>query len=87
MFLAPIYTARERICSLRGGIVSAFDATVRGTDAAQSVGDRYLVAPVSAFVAWLGRQVQKIEAGNFRVYILYIVAALIFFLCLAVWMQ
>ncbi len=87
MFLAPIYTARERVCSLRVGIAEVFNATVRGTDAAQSVGDRYLVAPVSAFVAWLGRQVQKIEAGNFRVYILYIVVALIFFLCLAVWMQ
>jgi hydrogenase-4 component B len=87
MFLAPIYTARERIIGLRGGIVEAFDATVRGTDAAQSIGDRYLVAPVSAFVAWLGRQVQKIEHGNFRVYILYIVVVLIFFLCLAVWMQ
>ena len=46
--------------------------------------DKYLVDTVASFVSWLGQKAQRIEGGNFRVYIVYIVAALVFFLVLAV---
>ncbi len=84
MFLSPFYTARDAIVGTKDGFVDSFGKLVESTDKTQSVGDRRLVAPVSRFVEWLSRQVQRVEGGNFRVYIVYIVVALICFLCLAV---
>ena len=84
MFLTPLYTAREAIVATSSKFVAAFESTVRGAARAEGVGDKYLVDTVAAFVAWLGRVTQKIEGGNFRIYIIYIVCALIIFLGLAV---
>ena len=67
-----------------GKFVALFQGTVKGASVAETAGDKYLVDTVATLVVWLGRQVRKIECGDFRVYILYIVAALVFFLCLSV---
>lgn len=86
-FLSPLYTARKAIASTSGAFVNFFNSTVRGASKAETVGDKYLVDTVAAFVNWISHAVQKLEGGNFRVYIVYIVVALVFFLCLAVAIQ
>lgn len=84
MFLKPLYEMREVISRQAGKFVALFQGTVRGTKVVETVGDRYLVDAVATFVDWLSFQVRRIEGGNFRVYIVYIVVALIFFLLLSV---
>lgn len=84
MFLGPLYTMRDAVAHQSGKFVAMFEGTVRGAQRTEGVGDKYLVDTVAAFVNWAGRQVQKIEGGNFRVYILYIVGALMIFLFLAI---
>lgn len=83
-FLRPIYSARTSIIRGAGVFTNLFEGTVKGADKAQNVGDKYIVDAVAAFITWLGHQAQKIEHGNFRIYIIYVVVALVFFLGLAV---
>lgn len=83
-FLKPLYTARAAIASTSTKFTNFFNATVHGADVAGGIGDKYIVDATSAFIHWVGKQAQKIEQGNFRIYILYIVVALVVFLALAV---
>ena len=87
MFLKPIYAAREAVVSTAGSFQAMFGNVVSGAAKAETVGDKYVVAGTASFVNWISKQVQKIEGGNFRVYIIYIVVALVFFLALAVLMK
>ena len=87
MFLKPIYAAREAAVSTAGSFQAMFGNVVSGAAKAETVGDKYVVAGTASFVNWISKQVQKIEGGNFRVYIIYIVVALVFFLALAVLMK
>lgn len=87
MFLKPIYAAREAVVSTAGSFQAMFGNVVSGAAKAETVGDKYVVAGTASFVNWISKQVQKIEGGNFRVYIIYIVVALVFFLTLAVLMK
>lgn len=84
MFLEPLYRIRVIVSRQSGKFVALFQGTVKGAEVAEGVGDKYLVDTVAAFVTWLSRMVQKLEGGDFRVYIVYIVVALVFFLCLSV---
>lgn len=84
MFLSPLYTARAALARTSGTFVALCQGTVRAAAAVEPAGDRYLVDSVAAFVKWLSRYVRAIEGGNFRVYIVYIVAALVLFLVLAI---
>ena len=83
-FLRPIYAARKAIVGSSAKFANFFNATVHGAEKAETVGDKYIVDAVAAFISWIGRQAQKIEQGNFRIYIIYIVVALVVFLGLAV---
>ena len=87
MFLKPIYAARDAVVSTAGSFQAMFGSVVSGAAKAETVGDKYVVAGTASFVNWISKQVQKIEGGNFRVYIIYIVVALVFFLALAVLMK
>ncbi|MDR0888810.1 MAG: hydrogenase 4 subunit B [Coriobacteriales bacterium] len=82
LFMHPVYAMRAKLVSSKGAFVRAFDKTVRGTDKAQSFGDKGLVAPVVRFVQWLANKSRAIEGGDFRIYLLYIVGALVVFLIL-----
>ena len=86
-FLKPIYSARKAIVATSGNFANFFNATVKGAEKAETVGDKYIVDAVAAFISWIGRQAQKIEHGNFRIYIIYIVVVLVLFLALAVGLQ
>ena len=83
-FLAPLYNLRAAIARQSRHFVALFQSTVRGTILVEPLGDRWLVDAPSRFIVWLGRQVQRIEGGNYRVYLGYIVAVLVLFLLLTV---
>lgn len=83
-FLKPIYAARTAITSTSTKFTNFFNATVHGAQKAETVGDKYIVDAVAAFISWVGKQAQKIEHGNFRIYVIYIVVALVVFLAMAV---
>lgn len=87
MFLHPLYQMRDSLAAQSVKFVQLFQGTVRGADKAQHVGDDYVVHPVTVFVEWLSGLSQKIESGNFRLYIIYIVVALVACLALAVFMR
>ncbi|AJC11530.1 hydrogenase 4 subunit B [Berryella intestinalis] len=84
MVLGPLYRIRTACASLAPRFVSAFGKTVEGTKVAETLGDRYIVDTAARFVDWVSAKVQRIEGGDFRSYILYIVVALVALLALAV---
>ena len=83
-FYAPFYAIRDKLSATAPAWMAFYRKTVKGAAAAEKVGDRDLVGPVAAFVEWISAKVQVVEGGNFRVYIVYIVVALILFLLLTV---
>lgn len=87
MFLEPLYRIRTVVSAQAGKFVALFEGTVKGAQVAEGIGDKYLVDTVAAFVNWISRQVQRIEGGDFRRYIVYIVVALVFFLILTVFFK
>ena len=64
--------------------IADFEGLSAWADRAQNWGDVVLVEPTARFVRWLGEVSSRLEGGDFRVYILYTVVALVFFLILAV---
>jgi len=84
VFLKPLYTIRAALVAQAGTVSKLFLRTVSGADKAQTLGDRYLVDSVTSGITWLSKKVQGIEGGNFRVYVLYIVVALVALLCIAI---
>ena len=83
-FWRPFYTMRDSLASKSTVFAAMFGALSRWSDKAQNWGDIALVEPTSKFVTWLGNLSVKLEGGDFRVYITYVVVALVVFLVLAV---
>jgi hydrogenase-4 component B len=84
MFMRPLYRLRAAVSHQATRLVVLFEGATRGTQAAEVRGDRYLADSTGAFIDWLGHQAKKIEGGNYRVYLIYIVVALLVFLSLSV---
>ena len=84
LFLKPLYDIRRSITKQSGKAVALFEGTVKGASKAEGFADKYIIDTIAAFTTWLSKISQKVENGDFRIYIVYIVAALIFFMALAV---
>ena len=84
VFLKPLYTIRAALAAQAATVSQLFQKTVSGADKAQGLGDRYLVDTVAQGVTWLSKKMQGIEGGNFRIYVLYIIVALVALLCIAI---
>ena len=80
MFLKPLYTVREFFSRFKGNL----DGTIAVAEKTEGFADKYLVGCVAKFVNFIGRKVRVVEGGDFRVYVLYVVAALVFFLALII---
>jgi hydrogenase-4 component B len=63
---------------------SGLDHAISAATRAEPFWDDKLVAPIVKFVPWLGRQVQWLQHGDFRVYCLYVVVALVVLLLVTV---
>lgn len=80
---APLFRLREQLDPgpmMHAGVARSIQAAER----AEPFWDTVLVAPVLKFIPWLGRQVQKLQHGDFRIYCLYVVAALVILLLVTV---
>ncbi|MDK7723394.1 hydrogenase 4 subunit B [Slackia exigua] len=75
--MGPLYAARGALVGTSPKFVKAFESLVGGAKVAETVGDKRLVDPVAAFVDRIAKLSQRIEAGDSRLYIVYIVVALV----------
>lgn len=84
VFFGALYAIRTWLTAKKDLVIRAYQCLVRAIQKVEPVGDRFLVDGVVSLVGRLGRLAQKMEGGDFRIYISYIVVALVFFLILAV---
>lgn len=84
MFWRPFYALRDSLSANSSSCKAMFESLSRWAESAQNWGDIALVEPTGKFVHWLGTLSSKLEGGDFRVYIMYVVVALVVFLVLAV---
>lgn len=77
MFFRPLYAIRKTVAAVEGWVDRRFDGFVAAARRSESAFDDTLVAPVTRGVGEIGRRAQIIQGGDFRIYCLYIVAALI----------
>ena len=82
--MGPLYAVRDVLVGTAPGFGKAFASLVSGAQVAETVGDKHLVDPVAAFVDRIARLSQRIEAGDSRLYIVYIVVALVVLLAATV---
>ncbi len=85
-FLKPLYSARRSISNAGGSVATFFNRFSGGAENLEG-SSATLSDGLCSIVNWLGRLAQKIEHGNFRVYVIYVVVALVLFLALAVGMR
>jgi hydrogenase-4 component B len=87
MFLRPPYAVRtflsEGSARFRQ-LLQRRSQTLLLLEGAKPVAEREPVDVPSGFIGWLGIQAKRLEAGNYRVYIVYIIVALVAFLVLSV---
>lgn len=84
MFLKPLYTVRDVCTKACWKVAHFFQGSVDVARAVEPQPDKILVDDVAHGVDVLGRLAQKIVGGNYSVYIMYIIVALVIFLILAV---
>lgn len=84
MFFAPLYGIRKDIAGRWTAVTVGFERVVTAARRTEPLADRALIDPVTRGVTASGLWMQRIQAGDFRVYCLYIVAALVVLLALAV---
>ncbi|MCL2806826.1 MAG: hydrogenase 4 subunit B [Coriobacteriia bacterium] len=77
MFLKPVYVVQAFLAAQQSTFHRLFKSTVKSAEKIEPLPDRYLVDSVTNFTTWLGRKAQAIEGGNVRVYLTYIILALI----------
>jgi hydrogenase-4 component B len=86
MFFRPLFKMRAAITAQSDKFVAFFNGMVKSAAKTEVFGDRYLVDTVGAFVKWISFRTRGIEGGNFRVYVLYIVVALIALLIMTIFL-
>lgn len=77
MFFRPLYAIRTKVATAEAEVDRRFEGFVAAARRSESAFDDTLVAPVIRGVGAVGRRAQIIQGGDFRIYCLYIVAALI----------
>ena len=84
MFFEALYRVREVASDQKGKVLCLYERLVEGIRKVEPLSDRYLVDGAINVVEKLSRMAQKVEGGDYRVYISYVVVALVFFLILTV---
>jgi len=84
MFFRPLYDVRTNIAGGWDRVTIAFERFVSFARRTEPCWDRAIVDPVTQHVGTVGRRLQAIQGGDFRIYCLYIVAALVVLLTLTV---
>lgn len=84
MFFEALYRIRELASAQKAKVLHLYGRFVEGIGKVEPFADRYVVDGVIKVVDRLSHVAQKVEGGDYRVYISYVVAALVFFLILTV---
>lgn len=84
MFFAPLYGVRKDIARSWARVVSAFDHFTAAARRTEPRWETHLVDPVIHGTEAVGHRLQAIQGGDYRIYCLYIVAALVALLALLV---
>lgn len=85
-FMKPLYDLRDRCTAVCWSIAHFFQKLTGVAEAVEPVPDRVLVDAPHRGVEWLAQVSTKLESGDYSLYIVYIVVALVAFLALAVFM-
>jgi hydrogenase-4 component B len=83
MFFRPLYEMRDSIAAGWEKLALGFEKLVIFARKTEPCWDRGIIDPVTAGVSALGRRLQAVQGGDFRIYCLYIVGALLVLLALA----
>lgn len=84
MFFEALYRIRETVSAQKAKVLCCYERFVEGIRKVEPLSDRYLVDGTVGIVERLSRMAQRVEGGDYRVYISYVVVALVFFLILTV---
>lgn len=84
VILAPLYSLRKALASKWPCVTAGFERVTAFARHTEPSWDNDVVAPVVRGVEDAGRRLQAIQGGDYRIYCLYIVAALAVLLALAV---
>ena len=84
MFFRPLYSIRKALSAKWGGVETGFETFTAAARRAEPLWDTDLLDPVVVGTRKLGERLRVIQGGDFRIYCLYIVAALVVLLALAV---
>lgn len=83
MFFAPLYAVRDDVAAVWVRIERWFERLVTFARRTEPCWDRGILDPITIGVGRIGTRLQAIQGGDFRIYCLYIVAALVVLLALA----
>jgi hydrogenase-4 component B len=84
MFFKPLYDLRKNLMGRWVKVTCGFESFVTLARRTEPCWDRGVVEPVVHGTEILGRRFQAIQGGDFRIYCLYIVAALVVLLAMTV---
>ena len=87
MFMHPLYQVRTNILNCAASFATAMKGSFSGAHEVITDNDATGRNPFATISAWLGALAQKLEGGDFRKYIVYVVVALVVLLALAVMTQ
>lgn len=79
----PLFRLREILNPARS-LDACLSASINGAARSEAVIDTYIITPILRVAHWLGGWIQWLQHGDFRVYCLYVVAALVVLLLLTV---
>lgn len=75
MFCA-LYTLRQKL-DPTSALADAFSRTTLAAQRTEPVWDKYIICPLVSTTQRLARRIQHLQSGDFRLYCLYVVAALV----------
>ncbi|CQR23294.1 hydrogenase 4 subunit B [Yersinia enterocolitica] len=79
---APLYRMRKKL-DPAPMMKTALEHSVNGATRVEPVWDDHVVAPLIRAIQWLSQRIQWLQQGDFRLYCLYVVAALVTLLIIA----
>ena len=82
VMFAPLYRMRKKL-DPAPMMKTALEHSVNGATRVEPVWDDHVVAPLIRAIQWLSQRIQWLQQGDFRLYCLYVVAALVVLLIVA----
>lgn len=82
VMFAPLYRMRKKL-DPAPMMQSALEHSISGATRVEPLWDDKIVAPLIRLIQWLSQRIQWLQQGDFRLYCLYVVAALVILLIVA----